>query len=87
MTEPGGWTPDEDTVEHANLTRFMAWLAETGRGEFADYHRAVGEVGRATSPGSGTRSGTTSTSGDDARRPRCSPVGKCLAPNGFRVPR
>ena len=37
MTEPGGWTPDEDTVEHANLTRFMAWLAETGRGEFEDY--------------------------------------------------
>jgi acetoacetyl-CoA synthetase len=37
MTEPGGWTPDEDTVERANLTRFMAWLAETGRGEFADY--------------------------------------------------
>ena len=39
MTEPGGWTPDEDTVERANLTRFMAWLAETGRGEFADYHQ------------------------------------------------
>jgi acetoacetyl-CoA synthetase len=39
MTEPGGWTPDEDTVERANLTRFMAWLAETGRGEFGDYHQ------------------------------------------------
>ena len=39
MTEPGGWTPDEDTVEHANLTRFMAWLTETGRGEFGDYHQ------------------------------------------------
>jgi acetoacetyl-CoA synthetase len=39
MTEPGGWTPDESTVENANLTRFIAWLAETGRGEFADYHQ------------------------------------------------
>ena len=39
MTEAGGWTPDEDTVEHANLTRFLAWLADTGRGEFADYHQ------------------------------------------------
>jgi acetoacetyl-CoA synthetase len=39
MTEPGGWTPDEDSVERANLTRFMAWLAETGRGEFGDYHQ------------------------------------------------
>lgn len=39
MTEPGGWTPDAGTVENANLTRFMAWLAETGRGEFADYHQ------------------------------------------------
>ena len=37
MTEPGGWTPDERAVERANLTRFMAWLAETGRGEFGDY--------------------------------------------------
>ncbi|MDF2829630.1 MAG: acsA 1 [Mycobacterium sp.] len=33
----GSWTPDEDTIARANLTRFMAWLAETGRGEFADY--------------------------------------------------
>ena len=39
MTEPGGWTPDADTVENANLTRFMRWLAETGRGEFADYQQ------------------------------------------------
>jgi acetoacetyl-CoA synthetase len=39
MTEPGGWAPDEDTVERANLTRFIAWLAETGRGEFSDYHQ------------------------------------------------
>jgi acetoacetyl-CoA synthetase len=39
MTEPGGWTPDEKTVERANLTRFMAWLAETGRGEFGDYYQ------------------------------------------------
>ena len=42
MTEPGGWTPDEDTVERANLTRFMAWLAETGRGDFGgDYQRLL----------------------------------------------
>ncbi|MFC7673650.1 acetoacetate--CoA ligase [Mycolicibacterium sp. GCM10028919] len=33
----GSWTPDEDTIARANLTRFMAWLAETGRGEFTDY--------------------------------------------------
>ncbi|GFG52873.1 acetoacetate--CoA ligase [Mycolicibacterium agri] len=39
MTEPGGWTPDENTVKHANLTRFMAWLSETGRGDFADYQQ------------------------------------------------
>ena len=42
MTEPGGWTPDDDTVERANLTRFMAWLAETGRGDFGgDYQRLL----------------------------------------------
>ena len=39
MTEAGGWTPDPDTVEHANVTRFLAWLADTGRGDFADYHQ------------------------------------------------
>lgn len=33
----GSWTPDQDTVDNANLTRFITWLAETGRGEFADY--------------------------------------------------
>jgi acetoacetyl-CoA synthetase len=33
----GSWTPDEDTIARANLTRFMAWLGETGRGEFTDY--------------------------------------------------
>ncbi|WP_082943915.1 acetoacetate--CoA ligase [Mycobacterium sp. 1274761.0] len=37
QTEPGGWTPDDETAERANLTRFMRWLADTGRGEFADY--------------------------------------------------
>ena len=41
MTEPGGWIPDEETVERANVTRFMAWLAETGRGEFDDYHQLL----------------------------------------------
>jgi len=34
----GGWAPDERVVADANLTRFMAWLAETGRGDFPDYH-------------------------------------------------
>jgi acetoacetyl-CoA synthetase len=34
----GSWTPDQDTIDKANLTRFLGWLAETGRGEFADYH-------------------------------------------------
>lgn len=38
MTEPGSWIPDEDTLAQANLTRFMAWLAETGRGRYGDYH-------------------------------------------------
>ncbi|KAA0086757.1 acetoacetate--CoA ligase [Mycolicibacterium sp. P9-64] len=39
MTEPGGWTPDQDTIDDANLTRFIAWLADTGRGEFTDYQQ------------------------------------------------
>ncbi|OBH90049.1 acetoacetate--CoA ligase [Mycobacterium sp. E2989] len=38
MTEPGGWIPDEATLAEANLTRFIAWLGETGRGHFDDYH-------------------------------------------------
>lgn len=33
----GNWTPDPDTVENANITRFMRWLADTGRGEYSDY--------------------------------------------------
>jgi acetoacetyl-CoA synthetase len=37
MTEPGGWIPDAQTLADANLTRFLRWLAETGRGDFADY--------------------------------------------------
>ncbi len=38
MTEPGDWIPDEVTLAGANVTRFMAWLAETGRGNYGDYH-------------------------------------------------
>ncbi|OBI00976.1 acetoacetate--CoA ligase [Mycobacterium sp. E2733] len=38
MTEAGSWIPDEATLAEANLTRFMAWLAETGRGHYTDYH-------------------------------------------------
>jgi acetoacetyl-CoA synthetase len=37
MIEPGGWVPDEATIEAANLTRFLTWLQDTGRGHFADY--------------------------------------------------
>jgi acetoacetyl-CoA synthetase len=37
MSEPGSWIPDAETLAAANLTRFLAWLAETGRGQFADY--------------------------------------------------
>jgi acetoacetyl-CoA synthetase len=37
MTEPGGWTPDQETIDDANLTRFIGWLADTGRGDFTDY--------------------------------------------------
>ena len=43
MTEAGGWTPDPDTVEHANVTRFLAWLSDTGRGDFDDYHQLWSE--------------------------------------------
>lgn len=35
----GNWIPDQATVDGANLTRFMAWLARTGRGEFTDYQQ------------------------------------------------
>ncbi|HWF29782.1 MAG TPA: acetoacetate--CoA ligase [Mycobacterium sp.] len=38
MSEPGGWIPDDATLAEANLTRFLAWLAATGRGQFAEYH-------------------------------------------------
>jgi acetoacetyl-CoA synthetase len=34
----GDWTPDQEAIDDANLTRFMAWLADGGRGEFAGYH-------------------------------------------------
>jgi len=35
---PGSWTPGRATIDDANLTRFLSWLVDTGRGEFADYH-------------------------------------------------
>ena len=41
MSEPGGWVPDQATLAGANLTRFMAWLAETGRGHYGDYHQLL----------------------------------------------
>ena len=41
MSEPGGWVPDESTLAGANLTRFLAWLAETGRGHYGDYHELL----------------------------------------------
>ncbi len=34
----GSWAPDQDTLEDANVTRFLRWLADTGRGEFTGYH-------------------------------------------------
>lgn len=34
----GSWIPDEGTLARANLTGFMAWLADTGRGDYRDYH-------------------------------------------------
>ncbi|BDX34663.1 acetoacetyl-CoA synthetase [Mycobacterium antarcticum] len=34
----GDWSPDQRTIDDANVTRFLHWLAESGRGEFADYH-------------------------------------------------
>src|SRR6201997_600317 len=37
MSEPGTWIPDAETLAAANLTRFLGWLAETGRGQFTDY--------------------------------------------------
>ncbi|WP_156688485.1 acetoacetate--CoA ligase [Mycobacterium sp. Marseille-P9652] len=37
----GDWTPDEATLADANLTRFMAWLAMTDRGEYGDYHELL----------------------------------------------
>ncbi|OBG76673.1 MULTISPECIES: acetoacetate--CoA ligase [unclassified Mycobacterium] len=37
MTEPGSWIPDDATLAQANLTHFLAWLAETGRGHYDGY--------------------------------------------------
>jgi len=37
MNEPGSWTPDVTTVGDANITDFMNWLRDTGRGDYADY--------------------------------------------------
>ena len=34
----GGWTPDQGTVDDATVTRFLSWLRDTERGEFAGYH-------------------------------------------------
>lgn len=37
MTASGNWTPDAQTLADANITRFLAWLAETGRGDLDGY--------------------------------------------------
>lgn len=37
MTASGNWTPDAQTIADANITRFLAWLAETGRGDLDGY--------------------------------------------------
>lgn len=34
----GDWAPDADTIAGANITRFMTWLRDTGRGDYADYN-------------------------------------------------
>ncbi len=41
MSQPGGWIPDEAALADANLTRFMAWLAETDRGEYGEYRELL----------------------------------------------
>ncbi|MEE6178681.1 acetoacetate--CoA ligase [Mycobacterium sp. 050134] len=41
MTASGDWAPDEAALADANLTRFMAWLEETDRGEYGDYHELL----------------------------------------------
>src|ERR1700739_1589864 len=45
MSEPGSWIPDAETLAAANLTRFLGWLAETGRGQFADYQELWAKSG------------------------------------------
>ncbi|CAN5126209.1 acetoacetate--CoA ligase [soil metagenome] len=49
MSDPGSWTPDVQTVAHANITRFMDWLRDKGRGDYADYtalwEASVSDVG------------------------------------------
>ena len=87
MTEPGGWTPDEDTVERANVTRFMAWLAETGRGEFADYHAAVGGVARRHRVVLGRGVALLRHPRDDTRRDRAGQPGNAWGSSGFRARR
>lgn len=37
MTSDGGWEPDPQSLENANLTAFLAWLKETGRSAADDY--------------------------------------------------
>jgi len=37
MTETGDWSPDVRTVAEANVTQYMNWLRETGRGDYGDY--------------------------------------------------
>jgi acetoacetyl-CoA synthetase len=41
MSQPGGWIPDEAALADANLTRFMAWLADTDRGEYGEYNELL----------------------------------------------
>lgn len=37
VSESGSWTPDAGTVAQANVTRFLDWLRDTGRGDYVDY--------------------------------------------------
>ena len=48
MTLDGSWSPDRETIDDANLSRFIGWLRNTERGVFTEYQElweaSVGDV-------------------------------------------